>query len=29
MVSNETVLNIIRSFITHETVIFDDREPPE
>ena len=25
---NETVLNIIRNFMAHEAVIFDDREPP-
>ena len=25
---NGTVLNIIRNFIPHETVIFDDRDPP-
>ena len=25
---NETDLNIIRSFIPHETVIFVDRDPP-
>ena len=25
---NETVLNIIRNFIPHETVIFDNRDPP-
>ena len=25
---NETVLNIIRNFIPHEAVTFDDRDPP-
>ena len=25
---NETVLNILRNFITHETVLCDDRDPP-
>ena len=25
---NEIVLNIIRNFISHEAVIFDDRDPP-
>ena len=28
MLFNETVLNIIRNFIPHETVTFDDRDPP-
>ena len=27
MLFNNTVLNIIRNFIPHETVTFDDREP--
>ena len=25
---NETVLNIIRNFIPHEAVTFDNRDPP-
>ena len=28
MVLHKTVLNIIRNFIPHETVTFDDRDPP-
>ena len=28
MLFNETVLNIIRNFIPHEAVTFDDRDPP-
>ena len=28
MLSNEIVLNIIRNFIPHETLIFDDKDPP-
>ena len=28
MLFNETFLNIIRNFIPHETVTFDDRDPP-
>ena len=28
MLFNETVLNIIRNFIPHETVSLDDRDPP-
>ena len=28
MIFNETVLNIICDFIPHETVTFDDRDPP-
>ena len=28
MLFNETVLNIIRNLISHETLTFDDREPP-
>ena len=28
MFFNETVLNIVQNLIPHETVIFDDREPP-
>ena len=25
---NETILNIVRNFILHETVLCDDRDPP-
>ena len=25
---NETILNILRNFIPHETVLCDDRDPP-
>ena len=28
MLLNETVRNIIRNFIHHKTVTFDDRDPP-
>ena len=28
MLFNETILDIIRNFIPHETVTFDDRDPP-
>ena len=28
MLFNETVLDIIRNFITHKTATFDDRDPP-
>ena len=28
MLFNETVLNVIRNFIPHETAIFDDSDPP-
>ena len=27
-VHNETILNILRKFIPHETVLCDDRDPP-
>ena len=25
---NETILNILRNLIPHETLLFDDRDPP-
>ena len=28
MLFNETILDIIRNYIPHETVTFDDRDPP-